>query len=1119
MAHTVTIANQGEPVESLKLKSLRIFVVLLVIVSWLAMCDRASAQVSASIVGKVEDSSGAGIPAATVTVTNLETGATRVLTTDDAGNYQVLSLAVGLHQIRAEKSGFNPVQETGINLVVGQQAVVNLRLGVQSVQQQVTVTTEGPLINTTTASVSGLVGEEQVKDLPLNGRSFDNLITLNPGAINFTTNRNGGLTGGGNYFSVGGKRPSENLFLLNGVEYTGASLIGVTPGGVSGQLLGIDAVREFNVVSDTYSAEYGKKTGAQVSVVTQSGTNTLHGSAFEFLRNSALDARNFFDNPTGRRIPPFERNQFGGALGGPIRKDRTFIFGNYEGFRQRLGLSDVTFVPDDNARAGMLPCGVITPLPSGCAGKTDTTPATVPGLNAGMLAYMAFWPEPNSKNLGQGVAVALSNPKQSIREDFGTARVDQIFSERDSFSGSYTIDDGFSVTPMANPFFATAIALRMQTLSLQETHIFSPQVINTFTAGFSRGAMQYATPPLISLPANLSFVTGREPGNILIGGGAAGASAITSAGGASNPLGYVRRTLFTYADGLQVVRGIHQISAGAWFQRIRSDEEVPNAAVGQASFSTLQSFLQGTAATFVVNAVATPQNWRSWEGAWYLQDSIQLKPNLNIRIGLRDEFTTGWNEVTGRAAIFQGFDDTGALLTAPQVVSQIYPKRNSNLGRLWGPRVGLAWDPFRTGKTAVRAGWGIYYDLIDTSVAAGSTDSNPPFNGAATFANVQLLSLVPFDSGAPLPIACGPGVPQPCTIYLPKGVDPNLRTPTVNAWNLAVEQELSPNTSLRVAYVGSYSYHEIINLDANAIAPQICSAPAGCASGGVGKTTGTVTQGTEYIPVAKLPNPFLSVAAIYFFEGKASYNALQLEFTRRLGHGLQFRANYTYSRNLDYGSGLGSSQDNNAAQTLLNPYQPRLDWGRSPLDITHQASGNLSYELPFGRGKRWAKGVSGVADKLVSGWQLNNVVTVLSGFSFSPVIGSNRSGNGDTIAPDRPSSNPAFTGPVIVGSVNEWFNPNAYVLPTPGTFGDVRRATLTGPGLAEVDSSLFKTTKVSERLSLQFRAEFFNIANHANFRIPNTVVFSGNSISPSAGIITATATTSRQIQFGMKLIF
>lgn len=1105
--------------ESLNSKRLRILVVFFVIAIGLAICNTAGAQVSASIVGKVEDSSGAGIPAATVTVTSLETGATRVLTTDEAGNYQVLSLAVGLHEIKAEKSGFNPVQETGINLVVGQQAVVNLRLGVQSVQQQVTVTTEVPLINTTTASVAGLVGEEQVKDLPLNGRSFDNLITLNPGAVNFTTNRNGGLTGGGNYFSVDGKRPSENLFLLNGIEYTGASLIGVTPGGVSGQLLGIDAVREFNVVSDAYSAEYGKKTGAQVSVVTQSGTNSLHGSAFEFLRNSALDARNFFDNPAGRRIPPFERNQFGAALGGPIRKDRTFIFGNYEGFRQRLGLSDVTFVPDDNARAGMLPCGIITPLPSGCGGKTDITPATVPGLVPGMLAYMAFWPEPNSKNLGQGVAVALSNPKQSIREDFGTVRLDQIISLQDSLSGSYTVDDGFSVTPMANPFFATDIGLRMQTLSLQETHIFSPHVINTLTVGFSRGAMQYATPPLISLPGSLSFVTGREPGNILIGGGAAGASAITSAGGASNPLGYLRRTLFTYTDGVQFVKGVHQISAGAWFQRIRSDEEVPNAAVGQASFSTLQSFLQGTAATFVVNAVATPQNWRSWEGAWYVQDSIQVRPNLNVRIGLRDEFTTGWNEVTGRAAIFQGYDDTGALFTTPQVVSQIYPKRNSNLGRLWGPRVGLAWDPFRTGKTAIRAGWGIYYDLVDTSVAAGSTDSNPPFNGAATFANVQLLSLVPFDSGAPLPIACGPGVPQPCTIYLPKGVDPNLKTPTVNSWNLAVEQQLSPNTSFRIGYVGSYSYHEIINLDANSIPPQICSVPTGCTSGGVGKTTGTVTQGTEYIPVQKLPNPFLSVAAIYFFEGKASYNALQMEITRRMGHGLQFRANYTYSRNLDFGSGLGSSQDNNSAQTLLNPYQPTVDWGPSPLDITHQVSGNVSYELPFGRGKRWLGGVSGLTDKLISGWQVNSVMTVLSGFSFSPVVGSNRSGNGDTIAPDRPSLNPAFTGPQVVGSVTEWFNPNAYLLPTPGTFGDLRRGTLRGPGLAEVDSSLFKTTRISERLTLQFRAEFFNIANHANFRIPNTVVFSGTSISPSAGIISATATTSRQIQFGTKLIF
>jgi len=326
-----------------------------------------------TISGFVQDSSGAVIAGATVTVRNVDTGTARTVTSDDGGNYRVLSLAIGRYEVRVESAGFRAVVHTGINLVVGQEAVVNLRLELGQLQQEVTVTEEAPIVNTTTASISGLVGEKQVKDLPLNGRSFDNLITLNPGAVNYSALKSGPAVGSGEgaYFTVAGRRPLDNLFLMNGIEYTGSSNIGITPGGVSGQLLGIDAVREFNVMTDAYSAEYGKRAGAQVSVVTQSGSNTLHGSLFEFLRNSALDARNFFDPPSeglgGKRIPPFKRNQFGGSLGGPIKKDKAFLYGSYEGFRQRLGLPNVAIVPDDSARGlnplypgkAMLPCNVV----------------------------------------------------------------------------------------------------------------------------------------------------------------------------------------------------------------------------------------------------------------------------------------------------------------------------------------------------------------------------------------------------------------------------------------------------------------------------------------------------------------------------------------------------------------------------------------------------------------------------------------------------------------------------------------------------------------------------------------------------------------------------------------
>ncbi|MGH9783632.1 MAG: carboxypeptidase regulatory-like domain-containing protein, partial [Terriglobia bacterium] len=322
---------------------------------------QAQARVTAAISGRVLDASGGAVPGATVTAKSLETGATRVVTTDEAGNYRALSLSVGRQEVKAEKAGFKAAVRTGISLAVGQEAVVNLQLEVGELLQQVTVSEEVPLVNTTTAPVSGLVGERQVKDLPLNGRSFDHLITLNPGAINYSSMKSSPQTStsNGNSFSVAGRRPLENLFLLNGIEYTGSSQLAVTPGGVSGNLLGIDAVREFNMVTDAYSAEYGKRAGAQVSIVTQSGTNELHGSVFEFLRNSALDARNFFDrdpsNPLQRSTPPFRRNQFGGAAGGPVQNDRAFLFGSYEGFRERLGISNLAIVPDELARQGFLP--------------------------------------------------------------------------------------------------------------------------------------------------------------------------------------------------------------------------------------------------------------------------------------------------------------------------------------------------------------------------------------------------------------------------------------------------------------------------------------------------------------------------------------------------------------------------------------------------------------------------------------------------------------------------------------------------------------------------------------------------------------------------------------------
>ncbi|MEP7351756.1 MAG: TonB-dependent receptor [Acidobacteriota bacterium] len=1069
-------------------------------------CQIAGAQAVASMSGKVEDPSGAAVQNATVTIKSIETGTSRQIMTDADGTFKVSALRVGPQEVRAEKTGFKTAVRSGINLAVAQEAIVNLKLEVGPVLDQVNVTADTPVVNVTTSSVSGLVGEQQVKDLPLNGRSFDNLITLNAGAINYGLKSPQTSTSNGSTFSVAGRRPLENLFLLNGVEYGGSSQLAVTPGGVSGQLLGIDAVREFNVLTDSYSAEYGKRAGAQVSIVTMSGTNALHGSVFEFARNSAFDARNYFDRAT---VPGFKRNQFGGSLGGPIKKDKIFLFGNFEGFVQRLAVSNVSVVPDAQARLGQLP------------NATTGIYSTVTNLNPAMLQYMAFWPVANGPELmvngiASGTALSYNNPRQKIRESFGTLRGDYNIGIRDAFSVNYTVDDGVGTIPLADPLFASTNILRNQVASMEETHVFSPNVVNIARIGFSRSAFNYDSALLTTFSPSLSFVQGAGPGGIVIGGGATttGLAALTAAGpnnaaGVSN-----RRNLFTYTDQVHINKGMHQISAGVWFQRLQDNEDSASRRSGQASFASLTTFLQGTVTTFQVVPNTTALGWRSLFSAAYVQDNIKLLPNLQLQIGLRHESTTGWNEASGRAANYVT-DAAGALVTDTRVASSVFTKNNAK--HLWAPRAGLAWDIFGNGKTAFRAGYGTYYTMIDA--LAFLLNSLPPANGSIS-KNGTLFPFTQILPNTTIAPSCSPTQAQPCTTWAPQGIQPDAQTPAVQEWNASIEQQLSSNMALRISYVGSFATHQFLSIDPNSITPRIC-ASATCASGGVGAATArsTVALGQQYIPVGTRPNPYLSGGFFWYTEGNARYNALQLEVTRRMVRGFQFRTNYTFSKNLDMNSGLTGAQSNNQAQMIMDRTDLKRDWGPSALNVKHQFSASASYELPFGAGKRWMNGANRAAQQVIGGWQLNLIETLLSGFPFTPQVGSNRSGDGDTRNPDRPNVNPNFTGPVVLGKQSQWFNPAAFSIPSFGTFGNLGRGVYTGPGLATTDLSAFKTIAINERIHAQFRAEAFNLLNHTNLASPNAIVFAGTGVSSSAGLITSTATSSRQIQLGLKLTF
>src|SRR3989454_5273057 len=720
---------------------------------------------TATILGTVKDTSGALIPGVSITVKHTESGLTRTVVSGERGGYNVPLLPVGPYELTTTMPGFKQVVRSGINLVVGQEAVVDLTLEVGANTEQVTVTEEAPLVNTTTSSTSGVITEEQVKELPLNGRSFDQLITLNVGVSNATSNTLD--SGAWNMFSVSGKRPETNRFIINGIDWIGANATGqfITPEGASRQLLGVEAVREFNVLTDTYSAEYGKRAGGQINIVTSSGSNQVHGSAFEYLRNSALDARNFFDQTTG--APPFKRNQFGGSLGGPLKKDKMFLFGTYEGFQERLSRSSASVVPGTCARQGLFPNGA-----GGCA--------PVDGLKPAMLKYAnAFLPTPSTPDRPDGTAIAYSNPPQTIGESLGLARFDYVISSKDSFYANLTVDNGLRINPWGGggggaPNFKSVSDNISKTLSLKETHVFSSSLVNIATLGYAGGYATLVNAPAVPMPADVVFLEGGNPGTIVIGGGvsAAAPSAVAGIPGNNPPRGI--RHLLSYSHALPFLKSKHSWSMGGWLLKMQQNPAgVGFSSTGNGAYTTILAFLRDQPSNAILTRNAPALGFRSTEGAWYIQDDMKLRSNFTLRLGLRHEMTNGWNEVVGRCSNYR-YDPGFVIQTNPTIGKSCMDQNHAKL--LLQPRVGLAWDPTGTGSWAVRAAFGIHNDLID-NLGIRTQAGMPPFAARESlpFTN-GFLPLLPLKKNAPLPPTCGPGISAPCSIYQPTGFDPNMFT-------------------------------------------------------------------------------------------------------------------------------------------------------------------------------------------------------------------------------------------------------------------------------------------------------------------------------------------------------
>src|SRR5881409_2458916 len=1114
----------------IRLQVLGRFVTAIFALIALGTCLSVAQTSTATILGTVKDTSGALVPGVSVTVKHTESGLTRSVVSGERGGYNVPLLPVGAYEITTTMPGFKQQVRSGINLVVGQEAVVNLTLEVGAIAEQ------APLVNTTTSSTSGVITEQQVKELPLNGRSFDQLITLNVGVSNATSNTLD--SGSWNMFSVAGKRPETNRFIINGIDWVGGNANGqyITPEGASRQMLGVEAVREFNVLTATYSAEYGKRAGGQINVVTTSGTNQLHGTAFEYLRNSVLDARNFFDQTIG--APPFKRNQFGGSLGGPIKKDKMFAFGTYEGYQERLSRSSASIVPGAFARQGLAwpgnslgPNG--SPVPVG---------SPVPGLQPAMLKYAnAFWPSPSTPDRPDGSSTSYSNPPQRIGESFGLARYDYVISSKDSFYANLTVDNGLRINPWGGGGggdlnFQTVQNILAKTLSLKETHVFSSNLVNMATAGYAGTYADSVNAPAVPMSKDVVFLEGGNPGTVVIGGGISAAASSAIAGVPGNNPYWGVRNYFTYTDDVRFIKGKHSWSMGGWLLKVQQDlSGVALSSAANVAYSTILAFLRDQPNNAILTRNAPTLGFRSTEGAWYVQDDMKLRSNFTLRLGLRHEMTNGWNEVVGRCSNYR-FDPGFVIQREPIVGKSCMDQNHAKL--LLQPRVGLAWDPTGTGTWSVRAAFGNHNDLID-NLGIRSQAGMPPYAARESLPvspATGFLPLLPLKKNVPQPPTCGPGIPQPCSIYQPTGFDPNMFTPTVQIWDLTVERQLAKDLMLSVGYVGSQSYHTNLTTDTNTAQPEVCQNPQGCRSGGVlpAAQAAIVPQGTTYMPsrppivvngvtLEQRPNPYVSYTQPWFGWGTASYHAMNVSILKRATRGLTFKANYSWGKVMDLNSAILAPSGENEPPNLLSPYNRQWNKGVAAYSVEHQFNTNFSYQLPFGNGQRFAGGASGWVNHLIGGWQWNGIFNAQSGFPFTPLIGFNNTGSGDGATVDIPNLNPNLKGPVILGTVDHWFDPRAFTVPTPGTFGNAGRSSLRGPGLFNVDTSLFKRIPIREGMNLQFRAEVFNAFNHANFAYPNGIIWQGNSsnysVSDSAGEITATSTTSRQIQLALRLVF
>jgi len=1019
----------------------RTLVFMLVI---LAAASSGVAQITSALIsGTIKDATGGVLPGVDVVVKNLDTGVSRTALTDAGGSFTVPGLPPGRYEARATLPGFKVVAKT-FDLAVAQEAALNMTLEVGATEESVTVAANALFVDTRSSSLSALVPEKTIEELPLNGRNYINLATLQPGIINFTEKSGTSSSTRGVQLNINGMGGRSNSFLIDGANMKGYA--GIATVTAADSTLGVDTIREFRVVTNAFSADYGRAMGGVINIATKSGSNDYHGSGFEFARNSRFDAPNYFDVGDA---PPFTRNQYGVSLGGPIRTNKVFFFAGYERLQEDLGLTLITTVPSAATRAGT--------------------------VNPSVRPYLDLYPLPNGADLGGGIAQYIYAFNRPTRENFGQGRVDVQLSSSQSLFVRHTIDKARQLLPAGTvsfPQFQTDSTSDNQFFTAEEKWVVSPALLNT--ARFSNSILKFEQLPANNLNAPLSFFS-QAPYM-----GAISVSGLTSLGNDSTTPSTNNVTYWTYSDDLTYTRGRHLLKSGVLVEHAFSSKQTTTNSRGAYTFANLASFLSGTARQFqgvLPGSVLVRERPNTLFGV-YLQDDFRASDRLTLNLGVRYEVFTVPSDKSG----FDAYLPDLVTSTSTTVGGPFVNPSKKDVA----PRVGFAWDVAGDGRLAVRGGTGIYYDTDGTfNSSFGIAAFTPPF---APTVNLQNPTF-------PTPV-----FPESVTTsgaLALRTLDYNVKQPWAWTYNINVQRELGRQMVAMIGYAGSHGYNLVSAIEGNPVVPVVQA------------------DGSLFFPAgAPRRNPAWTSIDLRTSNGHSTYNSLQTMLQKRFAHGYQVQLSYTLSKTMDNTQAQLNVDSVNTSVYAQNPYDAEAEWAAAPFDIRHVFAGNVTWEIP-----------APASNPFLSGWQVNSIVSLRSGLPFSPAITTpNWSRSGNTSGEDRPNIRPGVDpDSLITGDPNHWFDTSVFTLQPAGTFGNTPRDSLRGPGFANVDLSFVKNQGIGGPRKVQFRLEIFNVFNRANFAVPNRAVFAGataaDPVLPTAGQITRTSNSSRQLQFGVKLLF